>query len=68
MRFFDASNLTESFVNYNIWFEIEVEVEFDKDKLRQMIEQPEEGPEIRALKKHYIKSARWNPLISEYLL
>lgn len=68
MRFFDISNLTEDFVNYNKWFEIDVEIEFDKRKLRQMIEQPEEGPAIRALKKHYIKSARWNPLISQYLL
>lgn len=68
MRLFDTSNLTGGCVNYNKWFEIEVEVEFDKHQLRQMIEQPEEGPEIKALKKHYIKSARWNPLISQYLL
>jgi hypothetical protein len=68
MIFSDNSKLTAEFVNYDKWFEIEVEVEFDKLKLRQMIDQQPEGPAIRALKKHYIKSARWNPLMSKYLL
>ncbi len=66
MRFLDVSSILDEKLNNVKWFEIEVEVEFDKQKLRQIIDHPDEDITIQALKKHTIINVRWNPLLSEY--